>query len=98
MTHSLAAVPQPLTPHADTFADPRFTIFSAERDQLITYCPVNRCGASFNVGCRMWTIWSPIEVAEFVAILVRRKTVLSDSEDFHTWVAAITGRDASRSN
>lgn len=89
-----AKIHEPLAPHADTLAQPECVIegLSARSERcLVTFCRRSNCGGVYHFDARMWTLWCPIALADFMGSIDAQGFTFTDRESLERWVTAVAG-------
>ncbi|MFT3792126.1 MAG: hypothetical protein QM741_13865 [Rudaea sp.] len=89
MSDQTMKIYEPKAPSHETLVSPARTIRSADGNTLITYCPVNRCGAFYRIPDCVWSMYCPITPDLLVSILAGAGIALLDGADLRTWLDAI---------
>lgn len=83
---------QPRAPHADSLADPRFTITSACGSLLAHYCSRHQCGGVYDLTARAWTLYTPMTAGEFIGALPKIGVKIADTAALQIWMDSISAQ------
>lgn len=87
-----AAVLAPQAPSAQSLEDPRRTIRAG--GLLVHFDLERKVGGLYSLQQGGWTMFHPVEPAEFIQLLPAFDVVIPDSPDRQAWLAAICSTTA----
>lgn len=88
----MTSIPAPPSIDPARLADSRLTLcaIGPGGDLLIHYDPRTAAAAVFHAAAGCWSIWGPVPLVDFVALLAARGIALPPTEEVRQWIVACT--------
>lgn len=85
------SISQPATLRPEILSDGRYVIRSSSPRGtcLIAYDPRTLTAGVFHYDAEMWSLWTPLPLAEFLNSLGGRGYALPEGEDLQVWLDAV---------